>query len=104
MGLRETIKKSLSVSGNYQNESLLIASIIISEQTQGRRQRTYLTLMEVITKELFIPVIDSTIPVLILEIQRSSPYGISQSLLLQLLLLDVRLKVKFDWRERVIPG
>ena len=60
----------------FSEKSLLIDSIIISQHTQGSRKTTYLTLMKFITKELCIPVEDSTIPVIILTIQRSAQYRI----------------------------
>ena len=104
MGLRSTTLKSLLVSGNSRNESLLIASIILSRQKQGRRQITYLPLMTLITKALCLPVVASTIPVLLLAIQRSARYWISRSLLLQLLLLTIRLRRKFNLRQGGIIG
>ena len=102
MGLRGTTLTSLLATGNSQNEPLLIASIILSQQIQVRRQITYLSLMTLIKKALCIPVGDSAIPVLILKIQRSARYRISQLLLFQLLLLVIRLQIKLNLREWVI--
>ena len=55
--------------------------------------------MTLMTKALYLPVGASTIPVLLLEIQRSAQYRISRLLLLRLLLLTIRLRRKFNWRE-----
>ena len=67
MELRGTTTTSLLASGNSRNESLLIASIILSQQTQGLRKITYLPLMTLITKALCLPVGASTIPFIILS-------------------------------------
>ena len=104
MGLRGTTTTSLSKSGNYWNESLLISSIIILQQTQVRHQRTYLPLMTLITRELCIPVRDSSVPVILLVIQRSERYRISRSLLLRIMLLAIWLRRKLNWREGGIIG
>ena len=93
IGIREFLEKLM-----------LIASIIISQQKQGRRKRTYLTLMKLITKELCLPVRASIIPVLLLAIQRSERYRMSQSLLLRLLLLAIRLQRNSNWTEGGIIG
>ena len=104
MGLVGTPITSLSASGNSWKELLFIASIILSQQTHILRQRTYLPLMTLITKALCLPVRASTIPVLLLAIHRSAWYRISRSLLIKLLLFDIRLRRKFNWREGVIIG
>ena len=69
MGLRGTTTTSLLVPGSSRNKLLSIASIILSQQTQGLRQRTYLPLMTLITKSLCLTVGASPILVLILKIQ-----------------------------------
>ena len=66
----------------FSEKSLLTASIILSKQTQGRREITYLPLMKLITKELCLPIGASTITVLLLAIQISEQYRIPKSLLL----------------------
>ena len=104
MGLRGTTTTILSASGNSRNESLLIDSIILSQQSQLIRKKTYLPLMTFIMKELCITLGDSDIPVLLLAIQRSEWYRISWSLLLLLLILAIRLWRKLIWRERGIIG
>ena len=60
--------------------------------------------MTLITNELCIPVRASTIPVLLLATHRSAQYQISQSLLLQLLILAIRLQRKLKRREGGIIG
>ena len=60
--------------------------------------------MKLITKSLCIPVESSTIPFLILIIQRSAQYLISQSLLIRLLILAIWLRRKFNWRDAGIIG
>ena len=77
MGFRGTTTTSLPESGDFQKYSLGIASVIFSQQTQGHRRRTCLTLMKLITKSLSLPVVASTIPVLLLAIQRSAQHRIS---------------------------
>ena len=62
----------LSASGNSHNELLLIDSIILSQQTQGLRQRKYPPLLIFITKALCISFGDSDILVLFLVIQGSA--------------------------------
>ena len=104
MELRGTTTKLLLASGNSWNELLLIASIIILQQTQGRRQRTLIPLIILITKALWLPVRTSTIPFLLLSIQRSARYRISWLLLLWLLLLTIQLRRKFNWRDGSIIG
>ena len=104
VGLRGTTPTILSASGNYWKKSMLIASIIISQHTQGLRKITYLPLMALMTKSLCISIWDSAIPVLLLEIQRSARYRISRSLLLPILLLAIQLRRKFNWRELCIIG
>ena len=78
MGLRVITTASLSESWNSRNKSLLIASIILSQQTQGVSKIIYLPLMTLIMKALCIPVGESTIPVLLLAIQRSARDWIPQ--------------------------
>ena len=104
MGLRKTTTTILLVSGNSWNKFLLIASILISQQIQGRWKIKYITLITLIMKVLCIPVRDSTIPVLLLVIQRSAQYWISQSLLLWLLLLAIRIQRKFNCTKGGIIG
>ena len=104
MGLRGTTTTSLPASWNYWNKSLLIDSIIVSQQTQETWKRTYLNLMKLIMKALCLPVETSTIPVILLAIQRSAIYRTSLSLLLQPLLLAIGLQMKFNWREGDIIG
>ena len=76
----------------------MIASVIISQQTQGLWKITYLTLMAFITKELCIHVEDSNIPVLLLAITRSARYWISQYL------LSIQLLKQLNWREGGVIG
>ena len=85
---RNHFNKYISIR-EFSEKLLLIASIILSQQTQARRQRTYLPLMTLTSKALCLPFGASNIPVLILTIQRSARYRISQSLLLRLLLLTI---------------
>ena len=66
----------------FSEKSLLTASIILSKQTQGRREITYLPLMKLTTKALCLPIGASTITVLLLAIQISEQYRIPKSLLL----------------------
>ena len=70
MGLRGTNTESLLASGNSRNEYLLIASIILSQQTQGRRKILYLPLIKLIMKALCIPVVESNITVILPAINR----------------------------------
>ena len=70
MGLRGTNTESLLASGNSRNEYLLIASIILSPQTQGRRKILYLPLIKLIMKALCIPVVESNITVILPAINR----------------------------------
>ena len=104
MRLRGTTTTNLSAYGNSRNELLLIDSIILSQQTHVHQQRTYLTLIAFIMKALCIPVGASTIPVILLEIQRSAQYRISRSLLIRLMILTIRLQSKLNYREGVIIG
>ena len=90
-GVKRYHYDKLLASGNSWNELLLIASRILSKKAHGRWKRTYITLITLITKALCIPIGDSTIPVLLLEIQRSAQYQISQAILLRLLLLTIRI-------------
>ena len=68
---RNHFNKSIRIR-EFSEKLLLIASIILSQQTQARRQRTYLPLMKLTSKALFLPFGASNIPVLILTIQRSA--------------------------------
>ena len=104
MGLRGTTRTSLLASGDSRNESLLIASIILPQQTQARRQITYLPLMILITKALCPPAGASTIPFLLLAIQRSAQYQISWLLLLRLLILTIHIRRELNLREGGIIG
>ena len=104
MGLRGTTTASLLESGNSRKELLLIASIMLSQQTQVQRKITYLPLMKMITKSLCLPVGASTIPVLLLTIQRLARYQISLLLLLQLMILYIWLQMRFNCREGGIIG
>ena len=60
--------------------------------------------MTLITKALRLLVGVSTIPVILLAIQRSARYRISWSLLLQLLLLTIQFQMNFNWRYGGIIG
>ena len=95
LGLRGTTTTSLSASGNYKNESLLIALILLSKKTQSQRQITHLILMTLIMKTLCIRVGDSTIPVFLLAIQISAQHQISWLLLL----LAIRLRRNLNKRN-----
>ena len=99
IGLRGTTLESLSASGNSRKKLMLIDSIIILKQTQGRRRRTLIPSMKIIKKAPCIPVWDSTIPYLLLAIQRSERYWISRSPLLWILLLSIPLWRKLDSRD-----
>ena len=99
MGLRGAIMTSVLASGNSWNDSLWIASVILSQQKKGLRRRTYLPLVTLITKSLCLPIGASTISVLLLVIQISARYRRSRSLLLLLLLLAVQLLRRLKIRE-----
>ena len=101
MGLRGSTIISLLASGNCQNDPLWIASVIHSQKTHGRRWIKFLPLMILIIKALCLSVIASTIPVLLLSIQR---YRISSSLLLPLLLLVINIWGELKSREGGIIG
>ena len=104
MWLRGITTTSLSASGNSWNDLLWISLVIHSQQTKGLRKITYLTLMKLIIKALCLPVVSSTIPVLILAIQRSSLYHISLLLLLILLILAIWILWKLKSKEGGIIG
>ena len=104
MGLIGTTTTSLLASGSSWKDLIWNASVIVSQHTQGRQKRTYITLVKLITESLCLPAIDWTIPVLLLAIQRSSRYQRSLLLLLLIMLLDIRLQRKFKIREGDIIG
>ena len=60
--------------------------------------------MTLITKKLCIPVGDSTIIVILLVVHISARYRIPRLLLLRLMLLDIQLRRKFNWRDGGIIG
>ena len=99
MGFRGTTTISLLASGNSSNDLLWIYSLILSQKTQGLLTITYITLMKLISKALCLPVGASTIPVLLLVIQKSARYRILQSLLLLILLLAIQIRRKLKRRE-----
>ena len=68
---RNHFNKLISIR-EFSEKLILIASIILSQQTQARRQRTYLPMMKLTSKALCLPFGASNIPVLILTIQISA--------------------------------
>ena len=68
---RNHFNKSISIR-EFSEKLPLISSITLSQQTQARRQRTYLPLMKLTSKALCLTFGALNIPVLILKIQRSA--------------------------------